>query len=98
MPVPGSLPIVDENTLRQMDVLMFVVLSVKQRSVAEFETFLRNADERYEIKYVYSKARFRSRRDRCLSIEADGGWERLRFGRNLAPGTTNHGLHSRGLA
>ena len=55
MPVPGSLPIVEENTLRQMDVLMFVVLGAKQRSVIEFEALLRSADERYEIKHVHSE-------------------------------------------
>lgn len=55
MPVPGSLPIVEENTLRQMDVLMFVVLGAKQRSVAEFEALLRSADERYEIRHIHSE-------------------------------------------
>ncbi|KAI0545025.1 O-methyltransferase [Xylaria curta] len=55
MTVPGSRPLVDERALRQIDMLMFVVLGSKQRSVAEFKDVLKKADERYEIEKVHSE-------------------------------------------
>ncbi|KAI0199506.1 O-methyltransferase [Astrocystis sublimbata] len=53
MSMPGSRPLVDERALRQIDILMFVVLGSKQRSAAEFESVLEEADARYDIKKVH---------------------------------------------
>jgi hypothetical protein len=53
VPEPGAWPAHEERLLRQMDILMMVGLGAKQRTKAEFEELLRQADPRYEVKSVY---------------------------------------------
>ncbi|KAI0478370.1 O-methyltransferase [Xylariaceae sp. FL0804] len=55
LPEPGTIPVHAERGLRQMDMLMFVCLGAKQRTRAEFEMLLKEADERYIIKGVHSE-------------------------------------------
>ncbi|RYP70070.1 hypothetical protein DL771_005687 [Monosporascus sp. 5C6A] len=54
MPEPGAWPAHEERMLRQMDILMMIGLGAKQRTRAEFETLLKQADPRYEVKSVFA--------------------------------------------
>lgn len=49
MPEPGERPAHEERSLRQLDMLMLIGFGSKQRTRAEFETLLKEADSRYEI-------------------------------------------------
>lgn len=54
LPEPGSKSLNEERTLRQMDMLMFVVLGAKQRTTKEFQALLKKADPRYEIRQIHA--------------------------------------------
>ena len=54
MPEPGSLPRHAERELRQIDIIMFVGFGAKQRTKAEFEALLKQADPRFEIRTVHA--------------------------------------------
>ncbi|RYP51840.1 hypothetical protein DL768_002916 [Monosporascus sp. mg162] len=54
MPEPGTWPAHEERMLRQMDILMMIGLGAKQRTKAEFEALLKQADPRYEVKNVFA--------------------------------------------
>ncbi|XDG06973.1 hypothetical protein ABKA04_006588 [Annulohypoxylon sp. FPYF3050] len=53
LPEPGELSIYAERPLRNMDLLMFTCLGSKQRTRAQFDTLLKEADERYNVRNVY---------------------------------------------
>ncbi|ROV86719.1 hypothetical protein VMCG_10942 [Cytospora schulzeri] len=52
LPVPGTIPLHEERSLRQLDMLMMIGLGAKQRTLAEFESLLRQADERFKLRAV----------------------------------------------
>ncbi|ROT40785.1 O-methyltransferase [Sodiomyces alkalinus F11] len=52
LPELGAWPAHEERLLRQMDILMLIGLGAKQRTRAEFEDLLKQADPRYEVKSV----------------------------------------------
>ncbi|KAI1348227.1 S-adenosyl-L-methionine-dependent methyltransferase [Xylaria sp. FL0043] len=55
MPEPGeSWPRLLERDLRQIDMIMLVSFGGKQRTKAEFEALLREADPRYEVRKVHA--------------------------------------------
>lgn len=54
MPEPGSRPAHEERALRQLDMLMLVGFGAKQRTKAEFEALLKEADSRYEVVNVHA--------------------------------------------
>jgi len=54
MPEPGVRPAHEERALRQLDILMLVGLGAKQRTKAEFEVLLKDADPRYEIVSIHA--------------------------------------------
>jgi len=53
IPEPGIWPRHQERLVRQVDMVMLVNCGAKQRTKAEFETLLKAADSRYEIRNVY---------------------------------------------
>ncbi|KAI0438848.1 S-adenosyl-L-methionine-dependent methyltransferase [Xylaria telfairii] len=53
IPAPGKWPRHRERVARQVDMVMLVSFGAKQRTVAEFDTLLKKADPRYEIRRVY---------------------------------------------
>ncbi|XP_044721527.1 o-methyltransferase domain-containing protein [Hirsutella rhossiliensis] len=53
IPGPGSWPRHQERVVRQVDMVMLVNCGAKQRTKAEFETLLKEADPRYEIRNVF---------------------------------------------
>lgn len=53
IPEPGAWPRHQERNVRQVDMVMLVNCGAKQRTKAEFEQLLKQADERYEIKNVF---------------------------------------------
>ncbi|KAI1389027.1 O-methyltransferase [Hypoxylon trugodes] len=54
LPQPGTIHAPEERGLRQMDMLMLVTLGSKQRTKEEYETLLKEADDRYEIYSLHS--------------------------------------------
>ncbi|ETS86664.1 hypothetical protein PFICI_00492 [Pestalotiopsis fici W106-1] len=54
MPEPGQWPRYAEREVRQIDLVMLVGFGAKQRTKAEFETLLKEADARYEIRKLHS--------------------------------------------
>ena len=53
IPEPGTWPRHQERIVRQVDMVMLVNCGAKQRTKAEFESLLKEADPRYEIRNVY---------------------------------------------
>lgn len=53
LPEPGAWPRHQERVVRQVDMVMLVNCGAKQRTRAEFEALLREADLRYEIRKVF---------------------------------------------
>ena len=53
IPEPGVWPRHQERIVRQVDMVMLVNCGAKQRTRAEFETLLKEADPRYEIGNVF---------------------------------------------
>lgn len=53
IPEPGTWPRHQERLVRQVDMVMLVNCGAKQRTKAEFESLLKKADTRYEIRNVY---------------------------------------------
>ncbi|RYP57290.1 hypothetical protein DL769_009576 [Monosporascus sp. CRB-8-3] len=49
LPEPGTVPCYWEREMRQADMVMLVSFGAKQRTKAEFEALLKEADPRYEI-------------------------------------------------
>lgn len=54
MPEPGTWPRHAEHGLRQIDMIMLVGFGAKQRTTAEFNALLKEADSRYEIRKVHA--------------------------------------------
>ncbi|KAL7623512.1 hypothetical protein AAE478_007195 [Parahypoxylon ruwenzoriense] len=52
MPEPGTIPRHSERELRQIDMIMLIAFGAKQRTKAEFEALLKEADPRYVIRSV----------------------------------------------
>ena len=52
VPEPGTWPRHQERLIRQVDMVMLVNCGAKQRTEAEFESLLKQADPRYEIRNV----------------------------------------------
>ena len=50
IPEPGSWPRHQERVVRQVDMVMLVNCGGKQRTKAEFEVLLKEADPRYEVR------------------------------------------------
>jgi hypothetical protein len=55
MPEPGTVPRLWEREMRQADMVMMVSFGAKQRTKAEFEALLKEADPRYEIRNVHDQ-------------------------------------------
>jgi O-methyltransferase domain len=53
IPEPGTWPRHQERVVRQVDMVMLVNCGAKQRTKTEFESLLKAADHRYEIRNVY---------------------------------------------
>lgn len=53
IPEPGAWPRHQERIVRQVDMIMLVNCGAKQRTKAEFEALLKEADDRYEIRNVF---------------------------------------------
>ena len=53
IPEPGTWPRHQERVVRQVDMVMLVNCGAKQRTEAEFESLLKEADPRYEIRKVF---------------------------------------------
>jgi hypothetical protein len=53
IPEPGTWPRHQERIVRQVDMVMLVNCGAKQRTKAEFEKLLKEADPRYEIRNVF---------------------------------------------
>lgn len=53
IPEPGVWPAHQERVVRQVDMVMLVNCGAKQRTKAEFESLLKEADPRYEIRKVH---------------------------------------------
>lgn len=53
IPEPGTWPRHQERLVRQVDMIMLVNCGAKQRTKAEFESLLKEADPRYEIRNVF---------------------------------------------
>lgn len=53
IPEPGTWPRHQERLVRQVDMVMLVNCGSKQRTKAEFESLLKKADLRYEIRNAY---------------------------------------------
>ncbi|ROV90631.1 hypothetical protein VMCG_10003 [Cytospora schulzeri] len=56
LPEPGTVPRHWERDMRQVDMVMLVSFGAKQRTKAEFEALLKEADPRYEIRKVHGKS------------------------------------------
>ncbi|KAJ8125336.1 hypothetical protein O1611_g8304 [Lasiodiplodia mahajangana] len=54
LPEPGTVPHLWEREMRQADMVM-MIFGAKQRTKAEFEALLKEADPRYEIRNVHDK-------------------------------------------
>ncbi|KAI0394194.1 S-adenosyl-L-methionine-dependent methyltransferase [Xylariaceae sp. FL0594] len=54
MPEPGTWPRLAEREVRQIDIIMVVGFGAKQRTRAEFEVLLKEADPRYEVRNVHA--------------------------------------------
>lgn len=52
--IPGRCTVsrFEEHGLRQMDIMMFVALGAKQRSIKQFERILKTADPRFEVRFA----------------------------------------------
>jgi len=57
LPEPGTVPLSDEQSLRELDVMMMVALGAKQRTQKEFHTLLKAADPRFVINKTYTTGR-----------------------------------------
>ncbi|KAI0102148.1 S-adenosyl-L-methionine-dependent methyltransferase [Nemania sp. FL0031] len=55
LPEPGTVPRLWEREMRQADMVMMMIFGAKQRTKAEFEALLKEADLRYEIRNVHDK-------------------------------------------
>jgi O-methyltransferase domain len=55
LPQPGTVPRYLEREMRQADMVMLVSFGAKQRSRAEFEALLKQADGRYELRKVHEQ-------------------------------------------
>jgi len=55
LPEPGTVPRYWEREMRQADMVMMVSFGAKQRTQAEFEVLLKEADPRYEISKIHDK-------------------------------------------
>lgn len=53
LPEPGAWPRHQERVVRQVDMVMLVNCGAKQRTKAEFEALLKEADSRYEIRNTF---------------------------------------------
>ena len=53
IPEPGTWPRHQERVVRQVDMVMLVNCGAKQRTKAEFESLLKAADPRYEIRNAF---------------------------------------------
>lgn len=53
LPEAGTVPRHKEREMRQADMVMMVSFGAKQRTKAEFEALLKEADPRYEIRKVH---------------------------------------------
>ena len=53
IPEPGTWPRHQERVVRQVDMVMLVNCGAKQRTKAEFESLLKEADPRYEIRNAF---------------------------------------------
>jgi O-methyltransferase domain len=53
IPEPGTWPRHQERLVRQVDMVMLVNCGAKQRTKAEFDSLLKRADPRYEIRNVH---------------------------------------------
>ena len=49
MPKPGEKTRWEEHTLRQVDISMLVILGARQRTEADFEKLLKQADSRFRV-------------------------------------------------
>jgi SAM-dependent methyltransferase len=54
VPEPGTRTRFEEGMMRQIDMLLMVQWSTKQRSVAEFDALLKRADPRFQVGKVHS--------------------------------------------
>ncbi|KAH9896155.1 S-adenosyl-L-methionine-dependent methyltransferase [Xylariomycetidae sp. FL2044] len=54
-PEPGTWPAHRERLIRQADLIMMIAFGGKERSRAEFDALLKQADPRYEIRKVHEK-------------------------------------------
>lgn len=50
-----DVPLHEERSMRQLDVLMMVELGAKERTGAEWESLFKEADERFEVKKVHAQ-------------------------------------------
>ncbi|KAI0013980.1 S-adenosyl-L-methionine-dependent methyltransferase [Xylariaceae sp. FL0662B] len=55
LPEPGTVPRYREREMRQADMVMMVSFGAKQRTKAEFDALLKEADPRYEIRKVHDR-------------------------------------------
>lgn len=55
LPEPGTVSRLSEREMRQADMVMMVCFGAKQRTKAEFEALLKEADTRYEIHRVHDQ-------------------------------------------
>ncbi|RYP28273.1 hypothetical protein DL767_007293 [Monosporascus sp. MG133] len=55
LPEPGTVPRYWEREMRQADMVMMVSFGAKQRTKAEFDALLKEADPRYEIRKVHER-------------------------------------------
>jgi len=55
LPEPGTVPRYWEREMRQADMVMMVSFGAKQRTKAEFDALLKEADPRYEIRKVHDR-------------------------------------------
>ena len=53
LPEAGTVPRLKEREMRQDDIAMMVIVGAKERTKAEFNALLKEADARYEIRKVY---------------------------------------------
>ena len=54
LPEAGTVPRHKEREMRQADMVMMVSFGAKQRTKTEFETLLKEADPRYDIRKVHN--------------------------------------------
>ncbi|KAH8653814.1 S-adenosyl-L-methionine-dependent methyltransferase [Xylariales sp. PMI_506] len=55
LPEPGTVPRLWEREMRQADMVMMVSFGAKQRTAAEFEALLKEADARYYVRKVHDQ-------------------------------------------